>query len=130
MAKSAAKKGAGKSKPAQKRNPNTLYIDRERGEDVAAALARTAIRPTVQAALTLKDYAPAGGEIELTSLIKSLSEQTNAAIDGNLHRAKAMLAVQAHALNAIFNNLSRRAINTEYMDNLERYLKLALRAQS
>jgi hypothetical protein len=41
-----------------------------------------------------------------------------------------MLTAQAHTLDAIFNNLSRRAINTEYMDHLERYLKLALRAQS
>ena len=72
MAKAAAKKGSGKSKPAQKRNPNTLYIDRKRNEDDAAALARTAIRPTVQAALTLKDYAPAVGEIELMSLMNSL----------------------------------------------------------
>lgn len=35
-----------------------------------------------------------------------------------------------HTLDAIFNNLARRAINAEYMDNLDRYLKLALRAQS
>ena len=41
-----------------------------------------------------------------------------------------MLTTQAHTLDAIFNNLARRAINAEYMDNLDRYLKLALRAQS
>ncbi len=41
-----------------------------------------------------------------------------------------MLAAQAHTLDAIFNNLARRAIRAEYMDHLDRYLKLALRAQS
>jgi len=41
-----------------------------------------------------------------------------------------MLTAQAHTLDAIFNNLEQRAINAEYMDNLDRYLKLALRAQS
>ncbi len=41
-----------------------------------------------------------------------------------------MLTAQAHTLDAVFNNLARRAINAEYMDNLDRYLKLALRAQS
>ncbi len=41
-----------------------------------------------------------------------------------------MLTAQAHTLDAIFNYLARCAINAEYMDNLERYLKLALRAQS
>ena len=45
-------------------------------------------------------------------------------------RAEAMLTTQAHTLDAIFNNLARRAINAEYMDNLEKYLRLGLRAQS
>ncbi len=41
-----------------------------------------------------------------------------------------MLTAQAHTLDAIFNNLARRAINAKYMNELEPYLKLALRAQS
>jgi len=50
--------------------------------------------------------------------------------EGVLERAEAMLTSQAHTLDAIFNNLARRAVNAEYMDHLDRYLKLALRAQS
>ena len=38
-----------------------------------------------------------------------------------------MLVAEAHVLDAIFNDLARRAIKAEYMDNLDRYLKLALR---
>lgn len=41
-----------------------------------------------------------------------------------------MLTIQAHTPDAIFNNLAKRAINVDYMDNLDRYLKPALRAQS
>ena len=41
-----------------------------------------------------------------------------------------MLTAQAHTLDAIFNKLALLAINTKYMDELEPYLKLALRAQS
>ena len=41
-----------------------------------------------------------------------------------------MLTAQAHTLDAIFNNLARRAIHAEYMDSHDSYLKLALRAQS
>ena len=47
-----------------------------------------------------------------------------------LKRGEAMLATQAHILDAIFNNLAQSAIRAEFMDNLDRYLKLALRAQS
>ncbi len=47
----------------------------------------------------------------------------------DLGRAESMLLVQAHTLDAIFNNLARRAINAEYMPSLESYLKLGLKAQ-
>jgi hypothetical protein len=40
------------------------------------------------------------------------------------------LCNQPGDLDAIFNNLARRAIKAEYMGNLDRYLKLTLRAQS
>ena len=40
------------------------------------------------------------------------------------------MTAQAHTLDAVFNNLARRAIKAEYLDNFDRYLKLALRAQS
>jgi hypothetical protein len=45
-------------------------------------------------------------------------------------RAVAMLTTQAHTLDAIFNNLARRAVNAKYLNNLDIFLKLALRAQS
>jgi hypothetical protein len=41
-----------------------------------------------------------------------------------------MTSAQANVLNMIFSDLARRAINAQHMDKLDRYLKLALRAQS
>jgi hypothetical protein len=99
-------------------------------EDEGVVIARTVLRPTVQAAVTLKEYGKAYGDLDLSALIDALTVQTKAASGGDQGRAEAMLATQAHTLDAIFNNLARRAINAEYMDNLDRYLKLALRAQS
>jgi hypothetical protein len=37
---------------------------------------------------------------------------------------------QAHTLDASFNNLAKRTITSQYMANLDTYLKFALRAQS
>jgi len=119
---------AGKQKP--KSDPNQISAVNKPGEDEATSIARTALRPTVQAAVTLKEYDKVFGDLGLSSLIDSLTEQTRATAGGDLKRAEAMLTTQAHTLDAIFNNLARRAINAEYMDNLDRYLKLALRAQS
>ncbi len=93
-------------------------------------MGRMVLRPTVQAAVTLKEYDKSFGALNLNGLIAALSEQTRASNDGDLSRAEAMLTTQAHTLDAIFNNLASRAIKAEYMNNLDTYLKMALRAQS
>lgn len=121
---------ASKRKPPKERDPNQITAAGKTDEDQAVAIARTVLRPTVQAAVTLKEYGKSYGDLDLSGLIDSLTEQTRATSDGDLKRAEAMLTSQAHTLDAIFNSLARRAINAEYMDNLDRYLKLALRAQS
>ena len=121
---------ATKRKSTKKRDPNRIIAAGEPDEDQAVAIARTVLRPTVQAAVTLKEYGKSYGDLDLGGLIDSLLELTRASSDGDLKRAEAMLTAQAHTLDAIFNNLARRAINAEYMDNLDRYLKFALRAQS
>lgn len=119
-----------KRKSAETRNPNQIIAVGKPGEDPAVVTARAVLQPNVQAALTLKGYGEAFGDIELSGLIDALTEQTRATSDGDLKRAEAMLTAQAHTLDAIFNSLARRAINAEFMDHLDRYLKLALRAQA
>ena len=114
----------------KKRNPNRLAVVCKPGEDQADAVARTVLQPTVRAAATIKDYAKSDVDLDLSGLINSLTEQTRACSEGDLKRPEAMLTAQAHTLDAIFNTLARRAINTKYVDKLEHYLKLALRAQS
>ena len=112
-----------KRKPAKKRDPNQITVAAKPNEDEAVALARTFLRPTVQAAVTLKEYGKAYGDLDLSGLIDALTVQTKAASDGDLKRGDAMLATQAHILDAIFNNLrpgtgtvaSERAVhNSEY----------------
>ena len=122
---------ANKRKSKKKADPDQITTPCKSGEDTAIDLERAVLRPTVQAAVTLKDcYKPSYGDLALKGLIGALVEQTNASIDGDTRRSEAMLTTQAHTLDAIFNTLARRAINTEYMKNLDTYLKLALRAQS
>jgi hypothetical protein len=122
--------GKEKRTPDKKRNPNQIDAMAKPGEDEAVVLARTALRPTIQAAITLKEYSKKFGDLDLSGLADELRAQIEVATDGDLGRAEAMLITQVHALDSIFNNLSRRAINAEYMDHLDRYLELALRAQS
>ena len=121
---------AGKQKKAKKHDSGSSTALSTPGEDDATVVERTVLHPTVQAAITLKEYHNLSSDLDLIGLISALTEQTNASIDGDLKRAEAMLTAQAHTLDTIFNNLARRAIRAEHMNNLDTYLKLALRAQS
>lgn len=97
------------------------------------ALASGALRPAVQAALSLKDFnAGPFPNLDLTALVTELGKQIKDCNDGDLSRAEASLVTQAHLLDAIFNTLARRAFMNvgEYMEATEKYLKLALKAQN
>jgi hypothetical protein len=120
----------GKQKVAKKHNSGAITALSAPDEDEATVLGRTVLRPTVQAAVTLKEYDKSYGDLDLKGLIAALTEQTEASNDGDLSRAEAMMTTQAHTLDAIFNNLARRAINADYLNQLDQYLKLGLRAQS
>lgn len=99
-------------------------------ENQGAAIARGALNPAVQAAFTLRECGGLHRRADLPGLVDGLTEQTRKSSEGDLKRAEAMLTAQAHILDAIFNRLAQIAMNAEYLDTADRYLKLALRAQS
>lgn len=125
-----AHKGKPKATTTMQRDPNILVAKAKPNKEQAASLAQTTLRPSIKGAVTIKEYSKKYGDLDLMGLIDELSDQAKAVNDGDLKRAERMLIVQAHTLDAIFNNLAQRSINAEYMDNLERYLRLALKAQS
>jgi len=95
----------------------------------AEGLTHASLWPTVQAALTLGEYNKPFGDLALETLVADLRQQCDLAIDGNLGRTEALLITQAHTLNAIFNDLARKAAKSEYLNQLESYLRLGLKAQ-
>lgn len=110
----------------------TLRMTATPGEDSKVALARTALRPSVRAAITARAYSKQFGELDLTSLVDELAAQNVVASKGEMARAEGMLMSQAHTLEAIFHELARRAaLNMgEYIGAAETYLRLGLKAQS
>lgn len=121
-------------KPAQPQtdDPKALRVVQQPTETAADAMAHTALRPTIQAALTLLDYNKAFGEMSLNTLVDDLGKQCELASKGDLGRSEALLIAQAHTLDAIFNNLARRAARNmgEYLNAAEIYMRLALKTQS
>jgi hypothetical protein len=110
-----------------------LTVQGETGESEAAALAKTALRPTVQAGITAtKLLAPSFPEPDLGELIKCLLENVAAVAKGDLSRPEAMLVSQAQTLDLLFHKLTRQAVHNigSYPETVALYMKLALRAQS
>lgn len=110
-----------------------LNVTAEKNETPDEIESRLAVTPGIQAGLTLTEFDKAMFQgISLEGLVKSLHTQVKAVNRGDLSNAEALLTVQAHTLDAIFNTLARRASANmgEYLGAAETYMRLALRAQS
>lgn len=92
--------------------------------------------PAIQAAMTSMAFsAPRDVQaIDPQAFIDELDRQSEGVQAGSLARAEKMLITQAHALNAVFGSLARKAalgVDAEFgMDAAETLLRLALKAQS
>ena len=93
-------------------------------------VANCALLPSINAAVTVADFGNIFGEQNLGVLIDELRKVSKDVAEGDMGRAEAMLVTQAHSLQAMFTYLSRRAINAEYMPQLQAYMNLALKAQA
>ena len=95
-------------------------------------MARTALRPTVNNALTVRDIASRDfGTVGIAGLVDELSAQCSAVSRGEMGRPEALLTSQAQTLDALFNHLTRLAYrNWSDLNVAERLLRLAFKAQS
>jgi len=70
----------------------------------------------------------------IDALVDELRHQTSLVQDGNLQRPKAMLMAQAQALDTLFLTLCKRSLANaregQYLEAADRYMRLALKAQS
>ena len=118
-----------KEKPKGKIEMNRApAADAEKSE----AMARLALRPSINAAAVVSLYANSLGttDDDLAALTGQLAEYVQEVSTGDLKRAEAMLFGQAHALQAIFMSLARRATTQDYLKQWEAYLRMALKAQN
>ena len=120
-----------KAKPAAT-DPNALPVTRTPEQTGEQAMARTALRPSINGAVVVKAYQGnlLGKDVDLAELVTGLSDSCKRVNDGDLSTLEAMLVSQATALQTIFTSLARRAQSQEYQKNLEAFLGLALKAQA
>lgn len=122
-----------KSKSVSKYPRKTISLTRgktddENGREYARMLTSPEVAACrIQRAVQSKNLAD---EIDVPGLLATLRGHATAVNAGDLSRAEAMLMNQADALQALFVNLTERALRQQYHVHLEGLLKLALKAQS
>ena len=115
---------------------NPLELRRRADETAGRTLARTLLDPLARHASLSSVYADQvfGGDVQasITETASLLGEELDRAVSGDMTMATRILASQAISLDAMFTELARRAsVNLgEYPLAMERYMRLALKAQS
>lgn len=112
----------------EQKDDMTLVVTQEGEETQGQTLARARVMPENLAAATL--VCTKLVDAPVTDLARELRQQTAALNQGDLTRAENMLLAQAHTLDALFANLTARAMNSKHLDNLEAFMRLAFKAQN
>jgi hypothetical protein len=113
-----------------------LQVEQNNGESAEKAIARAKLNPSIQGAITVATFAnvlvPCLAATDTNAVVSELKKQAKAVNANDLSRLEDMLTVQAHSLDAIFNECARRArLNIiEYPEAFDRYMKVGLKAQS
>lgn len=98
--------------------------------DRAEMAAKAALLPSVNAAVVIAEYSDPLGQHDWVLLGKALGETIGEVQAGDMRRPEAMLYAQAAALQSIFMNFSRRALNQDYQAHLESFFRMAMKAQN
>lgn len=111
---------------------NALSVSISAGEDPNVAMAKARLHPVVSAGSTIRVFEKSLLDHPFDALVTELSRHVVDVQDGKMNRPEALLMMQAHSLDAIFNTLAQRAGNNvgSNADLAERYLRMALKAQS
>ena len=106
-----------------------LNVQLNHGETTNQALARTVTNPECLSASVLTicqniDHA------KVTEMVAEIRQQAAAIHTDDMSRPESMLISQAHTLDGLFAKLATQALTAGNLDGMERYMRLALKAQS
>jgi hypothetical protein len=132
VAKRRGKAAASSKAIATVANPNTIPVHLG-GKSKERRMAEVAVEPATGAA-AIAGWMTQGtfGATGIGDLVGVMRDSVAAAKSGDLGEYEGILGAQAHALNCIFLEMTRRAaLNMgEYLPAAETYMRLALKAQS
>jgi hypothetical protein len=120
-----------KTPEPSKDNLNQLLIPNDANKTEKRLFAEAGLSATVLNSATAKNFTKClMGESDLTETINAMKEKVSKVNAGDLTELEATLTAQSVSLDAVFNELARRAIGSDTMSKLEIYMRLSLKAQS
>ena len=99
-------------------------------KDHDLAVAQVLIKFPLQASETFKRVVHTDNDLKTADLIRVMKEIGRDVSNGKMDYLEQTLCSQVVLLDALFNNLTARALGSEYQKNFENVLKLALKAQA
>ena len=87
------------------------------------------LRPALQATRTIVDW-QTYSDADPSKLREALEAQITDLEGGSLSRPEAMLLMQTHTLDTLFNTLAQKARIQEHLPNYEAFMRMALRTQN
>ncbi|MCA3632090.1 MAG: hypothetical protein INF16_04795 [Methylobacterium sp.] len=114
----------------------TLKVHARMDEKIGKTVARVTLDPqTRNANLAIAFGSGLFGDKlkpDIEESTAALADEVNSVVNGDLSLASRVLASQAFSLDAVFTEMARRSANNlgEYPDAADRYMRLALKAQS
>lgn len=110
--------------------PNTV-VNRPKPEPVRqGTIAEVMVSGLAINALTAAQFSKGSfGDVDLTECLAKLNAVVSRVHGGDLREAEALLVAQAVSLNALYTHLANLGAKTEYIDKLDRYVRLGLKAQ-
>ncbi len=108
---------------------NTLVNKLKPEETPEEAIADMVVEGLASNAMTAVGFSKSFGDVDLTECLVKLHHAVSRVHGGDLREAETLLTAQAVTLNTMFTHLASMAAKTEYVDHLDRYMRLALKAQ-
>ena len=93
------------------------------------AIADMVVSGLASNAMTAVGFSKSFGDVDLAECLVKLHAAVSRVHSGDLRETETLLTAQAVTLNTMFTHLANLAASTEYLDKLDRYLRLALKAQ-
>ncbi len=119
-----------KAKAPSNQDTQMLEVKNQNDKSKTRKLTEVQLCPTILNTAAVQSFSKHAGDIDFTEAVSVMKEKSEKIIAGDLSELESTLAAQVVSLNAIFITLARRSANSEYLNQMETNLRLALKAQA